>query len=125
MSDENISREELRRKLEATIKSLSQIVTELTLIEGSLKLQATKASVPKPSVSKPIQPPVDKLKEVMDAFPDDLADKLLFEENTQYIMIKTRQFLGAEDFRETLDTILSLGGEYISAGKASRFQVPK
>ena len=58
-------------------------------------------------------------------FPKELADQLTFEETDNYIVIKPRQYLGSETFKKIYDIINSAGGEWISAGKESRFRVKK
>jgi hypothetical protein len=58
-------------------------------------------------------------------FPDDLENLLSFEETADYVVIKPRQFLGSENFSKIASTLRGIGGEYISAGKASHFRVPK
>jgi hypothetical protein len=58
-------------------------------------------------------------------FPEDLENLLSFEEKDQYVVIKPRQFLGSENFSKIASIVRGVGGEYISAGKASHFRVPK
>jgi hypothetical protein len=59
------------------------------------------------------------------AFPEDLEALLSFQEQTDYVMVKPKQFLGSENFAKIASTVRGLGGEYISAGKDSHFRVPK
>jgi hypothetical protein len=65
------------------------------------------------------------LEDVKMMFPDDLENLLSFEEKDEYIIIKPRQFLGSENFSKIASTVRGMGGEYVSAGKASHFRVPK
>ena len=58
-------------------------------------------------------------------FPEDLDNLLTFEEKTDYIMIKPRQFLGSENFAKVASAVRGMGGEYISAGKDSHFRIYK
>jgi hypothetical protein len=58
-------------------------------------------------------------------FPDDLESLLSFEEKEEYIVIKPRQFLGSDNFSKIASIVRGVGGEYVSAGKASHFRVPK
>jgi len=58
-------------------------------------------------------------------FPEDLADLLLFEEKGDYVEIRSRQYLGSDNFAKIASIIRDEGGEYISAGKESHFRVPK
>jgi hypothetical protein len=54
-----------------------------------------------------------------------LENLLNFEEKEDYIIIRPRQFLGSENFAKIASAVRGMGGEYISAGKASHFRVPK
>jgi hypothetical protein len=58
-------------------------------------------------------------------FPEDLENLLNFEEKDDYIIIKPRQFLGSDNFSKIASVVRQAGGEYISAGKASHFRVPR
>jgi hypothetical protein len=75
----------------------------------------------------PLQIP-EKTKVIEDIkmlFPEDLENLLSFEEKEDYVMIKPRQFLGSENFSKIASTVRGAGGEYVSAGKASHFRIPK
>jgi len=50
---------------------------------------------------------------------------LSFEEKEDYVIIKPRQFLGSENFSKIASAVRQMGGDYVSAGKASHFRVPK
>jgi hypothetical protein len=58
-------------------------------------------------------------------FPEDLESMLNFEEKDDYIIIKPRQYLGSENFSKIASVVRQAGGEYVSAGKASHFRVPR
>jgi hypothetical protein len=58
-------------------------------------------------------------------FPTELADLLKFEDTADLVIIKPRQFLGAENFAKIAQIVREVGGEYVSAGKDSHFRVPK
>jgi hypothetical protein len=58
-------------------------------------------------------------------FSDDLEDLLDFEEEDDYVIIKPRRFLGSDNFSKIASSVRGMGGDYISAGKASHFRVPK
>jgi len=60
-----------------------------------------------------------------DLFPEDLASMLKIVEEKDKYVIKTRQFLGAENFAKIASIIRDAGGKYISAGKDSHFEIPK
>lgn len=58
-------------------------------------------------------------------FPKELEDLLTFEENQDYIILKTRRFLGSENFAKIAAIVRANKGEYVSAGKDSHFKIPK
>jgi hypothetical protein len=49
---------------------------------------------------------------------------LSFEEVDDAVIIKPRQFLGAENFAKIADMVKHQGGEWVSAGKDSHFKMP-
>jgi len=54
-------------------------------------------------------------------FPEDIENRLDFEEKNGDIIVKSKQFLGSEAFREALDAVTALSGKYVSAGRDSHF----
>ena len=68
---------------------------------------------------------MSSVEDVRILFPKDLEELLTFEEVGEYIVIKPRQFLGSDKFAKVASIIKQNGGEYISAGKQSRFQVKR
>jgi hypothetical protein len=89
------------------------------------------AAHPAPALSQPVAgaPQVPErsklLEDIKMMFPEDLENMLTFEEKDDYIMIKPRQFLGSENFSKIASVVRGAGGDYVSAGKASHFRVPK
>lgn len=79
------------------------------------------APTPAPSASSSLQ----SVEDVRMMFPEDLDSMLSFEEKSDYIIIKPKQFLGSENFAKIASTVRGLGGEYISAGRDSHFRVYK
>lgn len=87
------------------------------------------------SVTPPVTPPLppstasspksDSLETAKTLFPDEIANLLSFEDKEDYIVVKPRQFLGSENFSKIASIVRQAGGEYVSAGKASHFRVPK
>ncbi|MCS7119872.1 MAG: hypothetical protein RMJ07_05020 [Nitrososphaerota archaeon] len=64
--------------------------------------------------------------DVQKAFPEDLWPVIYFEEDEEYVLVKPRQYLGADNFRRIATIVRDqLGGEYVSAGKDSHFRVPR
>jgi hypothetical protein len=110
------------RQVSASLKSLavSQITQPLTAPPSP------RPSPPQPIAGMPQSPERSKaMEDIRMMFPDDLEGLLSFEEKDEYIVIKPRQFLGSDNFSKIASIIRGAGGEYISAGKASHFRLPK
>jgi len=69
--------------------------------------------------------PVKTLEDLKRLTPSDLFDLLEFEEGDDRFVIKPKGFLGYENFMKLAKVVRSLGGDYVSAGKDSRFEVPR
>ena len=69
---------------------------------------------------KGVSPDIEAVK---GKFPSDLAELLSFEAEEQFTVLKPRRFLGSENFAKIATIVRELGGEYISAGKDSRFRI--
>jgi hypothetical protein len=110
------------RQVSASLKSLSvQQITQPVAAPPPLSLgqSATVAGAPRAAEkSKAIE-------DLRTMFPEDLEGMLNFEEKDDYIIIKPRQYLGSENFSKIASVVRQAGGEYVSAGKASHFRVPK
>jgi hypothetical protein len=65
------------------------------------------------------------LEAVQNAFPPELKELISFQQNGHYVIIKPRQYLGAENFAKIVQIVWAQGGEYISCGKESHFRIPK
>jgi len=66
-----------------------------------------------------------RLEPIRKAFPQDLANLLIFEETKNAVIIKTKGFLGSQNFAKIAAVVRELKGEYISAGKESHFKIAK
>jgi len=129
--------EALTRRVDELILIMNGIMEDLRQVSASLKSLAVSqitqpiAAHPAPALSQPVvgaPQPAEKSKMMEDVkmmFPEDLENLLTFEEKDEYIMIKPRQFLGAENFSKIASVVRGAGGDYVSAGKASHFRVPK
>lgn len=130
MSEDKEKIEVLTRKVDELVVILNGMMEDLRQVSASLKSLAV-SRITEPLAAPPPTPlphTVEKVKAIEDIkmmFPDDLENLLSFEEKDEYIVIKPRQFLGSENFSKIASTVRSMGGEYISAGKASHFRVPK
>jgi len=131
MSEEkNVER--LVQRIDELLMVLNQVAEDLRQVSISLKSIAV-SQLPQPLATPPTPAPaMPKAPERMQAiedikmmFPEDLENLLSFEEKEDYIMIKPRQFLGSENFAKIASVVRGIGGDYISAGKASHFRVPK
>jgi hypothetical protein len=131
--------ESLIRRVDELVVILNGIMEDLRQVSASLKSLAvsqitqplTVLPSPRPSLSQPVAgmpQSLERSKAVEDIrmmFPDDLESLLSFEEKEEYIVIKPRQFLGSDNFSKIASMVRGVGGEYVSAGKASHFRVPK
>jgi hypothetical protein len=131
MSEEkNVER--LVQRIDELLMVLNQVAEDLRQVSISLKSIAV-SQLPQPLTTPPTPAPTmpkapEKMQAIEDIkmmFPEDLENLLSFEEKEDYIMIKPRQFLGSENFAKIASVVRGIGGEYISAGKASHFRVPK
>jgi hypothetical protein len=137
MSADKEKIEALTRRVDELLLILNGITEDLRQVSVSLKSLAVSqitqpiAAHPAPALSQPVAgaPHVAErsklIEDIKMRFPEDLESMLSFEEKDEYIMIKPRQFLGPENFAKIASLVRSIGGEYISAGKASHFRVPK
>jgi hypothetical protein len=129
--------ESLEVGLEAFVAEGENIDNVLSGLEGAISTyvqtrhpEALKTSnVPQPQVQTPqptkmiqlnIQNQLEKLKKPF----GDLADLLSFTVKDGKVLVKPRQFLGAENFSKVANVVRGLQGQYISEGKNSRFELP-
>ncbi len=131
MSEDKEKIENLTRRVDELVVILNGIAEDLRQVSVSLKSLVV-SPVAQPAVVAPpptaLPRPVEKSKALEDIkmmLPEDLENLLDFEEKDDYVIIRPRQFLGSENFSKIASSIRSMGGEYISAGKASHFRVPK
>ena len=130
MSAEKESLEKLVEKVDELLVVLNRMSEDLRDVSASIRatlcLPPTQTTAQSSvAVSQPVQGKKKAVEDVRLAFPEDLEALLSFEEKTDYIMVKPKQFLGSENFAKIASTVRGLGGEYISAGKDSHFRVPK
>ena len=79
----------------------------------------------KPSGEPAVRQPVT-IDSVSRMIPMDLKKDLYFEDTGEYILVKSRRYLGQEAFRKVAGIVIDqLGGEYISMGKDSHFRIRK
>jgi hypothetical protein len=123
MDGEKVNIQELARKVDELLNVLNVISGDLAEVSKSLKAVSGPAAAPAVSaVSSEKKRSVDDVKQV---FSSELAGMLMFEESGTFIIVKPRRFLGSDNFAKIASIVRSLGGEYISAGRNSHFEVPK
>jgi len=132
MSEERKILEKLVERIDELLVVLNRVAEDLRQVSISLKSIAV-SQFPQPVTPSPTPAPVmpkvperaQGIEDIKMMFPEDLESLLSFEEKEDYIMIKPRQFLGSENFAKIASVVRGIGGDYVSAGKASHFRVPK
>jgi hypothetical protein len=123
MSEEKVSIEGLAHKIDELLSVLNVISGDLIEVTKSLK-ELSKPTTASAIFATAIQKK-RSIKDVKQAFSSELVGMLTFEEKEEYIIVRPRRFLGSDNFAKIASIIRNLGGEYISAGKKSHFEVPK
>ena len=137
MSEDKEKVENLIKRVDELVVILNGIMDDLRQVSASLRSLAvsqitqplTAPTPPAAPVPQPAMPEIsERTKDIEDLkmmFPEDLESLLSFEEKEDYVMIKPRQYLGSENFAKIASVVREIGGEYVSAGKASHFRVPR
>ena len=99
--------------LEAAIEDDAEVSVAKATLEGIIDGWLTGVAKPAPPATLP------------NIFPKDLADMLVFEETSEWTIVRPRRFLGSENFAKIAAIVKEHKGEYISAGKDSHFRLPK
>jgi len=123
MDKEKVGIEELTRKIDELLSVLNVISGDLTEVSKSLKALSKPSAAP----AVPTTPAQKKhsISEVKQAFSSELVGMVTFEEKETLIIVRPRRFLGSDNFAKIASIVRNLGGEYISAGKKSHFEVPR
>lgn len=127
MSNEKEKLEKLAARVEEILTVLNNISEEVQGLSKSIKI-ALGVNVGRSSTFAPRIASVNKNKSVIEVqknFPKELERLLEFREESNYIIIKPKQFLGSENFAKIASIAREIGGEYISAGRDSHFRVSK
>jgi len=132
MGEERKELEKLVERIDELLVVLNRVSEDLRQISISLKSIAV-SQFPQPLTAPPTPAPampevserMRSLDDIKMMFPEDLESLLNFEEKEDYIIVKPRQFLGSENFAKIASVVRGIGGDYVSAGKASHFRVPK
>jgi hypothetical protein len=123
MSEERPKIEDLSRRIDELLNVLNVISRDLADISKALK----EVGVQTPAPAIPVAPTegMRSVEDIRRSFSSDLEELLIFEEAGDHVMIRTRRFLGSDNFAKIASVVRSLGGEYVSAGKDSHFKVPR
>jgi hypothetical protein len=132
MTTDKEKMENLLERIDEILLVLKGISDDLRTVSTSLKSMAVSQITHPASTAPTAAPPSGdtsgkekSLDDIRMSFPEDLENLLIFEDKTDYIMVKPRQFLGSENFAKIASAVRGMGGEYISAGRDSHFRVPK
>jgi len=121
MSGERPDLDEVLRRVEELIGILKILTDDLREIVESLRVMKSQVTAP-----TRIERGMRTIDDVQRLFPKDLASMLYFEETSDYIIVRPRQYLGSENFAKIASIIRDqLGGEYVSAGRESHFRVSR
>jgi len=88
--------------------------------EGKLSLQQPQS--PMPTEQTTIEKAKDKSFPI---FPDPYNKMLVISDENSFWKIKPSHWLGSDNFAEIAKIVREYRGEYVSAGKASHFKIPK
>ena len=123
MSEERPKIEDLSRRIDELLNVLNVISRDLVDISKALK----EVGVQTPAPAIPVAPTegMRSVEDIRRSFSSDLEELLIFEEAGDHVIIRTRRFLGSDNFAKIASVVRSLGGEYVSAGKDSHFKVPR
>jgi hypothetical protein len=121
---------ELWTKLEQAQNYLMNAGELINEVQYALKTDAGQQTQPT-QAQKPTQPASTTgkkltIEDVKKALPADLVDRLdiAYREAGKIIMVKPIAFLGSDNFAKVAQAIKNnLGGQYISVGKDSRFEI--
>ena len=125
--------EETGKKLDRLIERAEELLAVIKLVAEDLKQFSDslkpyiRQAAPSTAAPQPAQTAAQTLtvESVQQSFPEDLRNLLSFQEQSGFIVIEPRGFLGSENFARIADVVKKLEGEYISAGKDSHFRIPK
>ena len=113
-------------KVKVTAKDDGAVIS----IDGFDRTITVKPSVEAPTSPTPsqIEPSIPTSRitiEYVKSMLEDYLDELDIREEVVSIVVKPKSFLGRDKFATIAAFVEELGGSYISAGKESRFIIPK
>ena len=104
-------------------KTFAPLVAVFTEASKRVKQEVQAQAKAQVNIVKPVPSKLSKVKEALKDYTDILEFDV--ESSATQILIKPKKYLGAEAFANIARIVRELGGTYISAGKASHFEVPK
>ena len=104
-------------------KTFAPLVAVFTEASKRVKQEVQAQAKAQANIVKPVPSKLSKVKEALKEYTDILEFDV--ESSATQILIKPKKYLGAEAFANIARIVRELGGTYISAGKASHFEVPK
>lgn len=133
--------ERIATAVEEKTETLKSIATSLEKLAFDRKVNGVKENVAKkvveqsqsqeqqkqePPQAKKVEQTLSKnINNTKNAFTEELAGLLKFEEEDEYIIIRTKKFLESDNFAKIAAVVREIGGEYISAGKNTHFRIKK
>ncbi|UCE28667.1 MAG: hypothetical protein JSV85_05155 [Candidatus Bathyarchaeota archaeon] len=126
MSEKKPTPDELLERINELLNVLKMISRDLGEVTKSLETIAVPGAPTAPAASTPARAEdTGGFADLKTLFPKDLVEMLTFEEEKDHVVIRTRKYLGKDNFSKIASIIREVGGEYISAGKQSHFKIPK
>ena len=130
MIEESKSLKKLVNRIDELLIVLNRVAEDLKQVSKSLK-SITISQIDQTFPSRNIETKTidferkKSIEGIKMMFPEDLKKLLSFEEKEDYIIIKPLQFLGSENFAKIASVVRDIDGDYVSAGKASHFRIPR
>jgi len=113
--------------MEVTNEAIESLTTAIRILASAINGKSTDLLAPEgrtPSLlSKQETLEVDSVVKADNLFPEDLSKLLTFTLQGNIVHIKPKNFLGSDRFARIASTVKTAGGEYVSAGKLSHFEI--
>jgi hypothetical protein len=117
-------------KLDAILTEMKTLVSIFSKAknEGSATATAVppaKLVTPQENITKPTEtnPRIMEIIAALDPVKDLI--KIDTDSSTLLVIVRPAQYLGSENFSKLASIVRTIGGQYVSAGKNSHFEVPK
>ena len=109
----------------ALFSKASQFVKSQPSFSQSVIAQSTPVLIPT-SAPAPAPETSPRMNEIMTAF-ESVKELLVFDDNgsNMVLIVRPAHYLGSDNFGKIAAIVRGLGGNYVSAGKNSHFEIPK